>query len=43
MSRIVGARLFAYFAFCMFRYLMSWGDETWDKSKKPQYFAHTPG
>lgn len=39
----LGIRLFGYFAFCMFNYLMRWGDDYWDKTRKFLYFSQTPG
>jgi len=43
MRRWMGIRPFAYFSFCMFNYLMRWGDDYWDKSRKFLYFSQTPG
>lgn len=34
---------YSYLAYVMFKYLMEWSDENWDKSHKNIYFRETPG
>jgi len=43
MRQHLGIRLFGYMAFCMFNYLMRWGDDYWDRTRKFLYFSQTPG
>jgi len=43
MRHYLGVRIFGYLAFCMFNYLMRWGDDGWDKTRKFLYFSQTPG
>jgi len=43
MRKYLGIRTFGYLAFCMFNYLMKWGDDYWDRTRKFLYFSQTPG
>jgi pimeloyl-ACP methyl ester carboxylesterase len=42
LRKLVPTHVFTYFAFCMFKHLMHWHDENWDKDDKPQYFSEAP-